>query len=163
MLYSRHGALEQLEDALATLGAVLQERGHSTPRPTSSPSSSRRRCVRSGTPLGLAGTWLNIGPAGLIDFGLPPGLDGRVTVRRYGTLDVHVPAREDLICFKLYAAVDQGERSKHFADLQRMQPTTDELLVAARWARTPDSSPGFAGELRRILDVLGVERHDGDL
>jgi len=31
------------------------------------------------------------------------------------------------------------------------------LLRAARWTRTQDPSPGFAGELRRILKLLGVE------
>lgn len=98
-----------------------------------------------------------------MDFGLPLGLEDRVTIRRYGTLDVHLPGREDLICFKLYAAVDQGERSKHFADLEGMKPTAAELLPAAWWTRTHDPSPGFLGELRRILGLLGVEAHDADL
>jgi hypothetical protein len=110
-----------------------------------------------GGALGLGAAWLNCGPAGLIDFGLPPGLEERVTVRRYGNLEVPVPAREDLICFKLYAAVDQGPRSKHFADLHGMAPTPDELLAAARCARTQDPSPGFLVELRRILSLLEVE------
>lgn len=189
--------LEQLEEALATLGELLRERGHSVgvlvvgggsllllglvQRPTadidvvgfSGPAGYTKAellpdflaaAVRDvGDALGLADTWLNTGPAGLIDFGLPPGLETRVTVRRYGTLDVHVPAREDLICFKLYAAVDQGERSKHFADLQSMHPTAAELLAAARWTRTHDSSPGYVGELRRVLVLLGLEVQDGDL
>lgn len=99
----------------------------------------------------------------MIDFGLPGGLEDRVTVRRYGTLEVHVPAREDLICFKLYAAVDQGERSRHFADLTGMTPTANELLRAARWTRTHDPSPGFLGELQRVLILLGVEARDADL
>lgn len=102
-------------------------------------------------------------PAGLTDLGLPPGLADRVTVRTYGALEVHLPAREDLVCFKLYAAVDQGERSKHFRDLGALAPTPEQLLNAARWTRTHDPSPGFLDELRRILGLLGVEVSDADL
>jgi hypothetical protein len=189
--------LEQLEEALETLGELLEERGRSigvlvvgggsllllglVQRPTAdidvvgfcAPGGYTKAdvlpeflaaAVRDvGDALGLGDRWLNNGPAGLIDSGLPGGLEERVTVCRYGTLDVHVPAREDLICFKLYAAVDQGERSKHFADLRGMTPTADELLRAARWTRTHDPSPGFLGELQRALALLGVQAHDADL
>jgi len=86
-----------------------------------------------------------------------------VTVRTYGGLEVHLPARADLVYFKLYAAVDQGERSKHFADLHALAPTSEQLRSAARWTRTHDPSPGFLGELQRILSLLGVEVSDGDL
>ncbi len=116
-----------------------------------------------GDALGLGNAWLNGGPAGLIDFGLPAGLEDRVTVRIYGGLEVHLPAREDLVCFKLYAAVDQGERSKHFADLRALTPTSEQLVSAARWTRTHDPSPGFLVELLRILGLLGVEVPDGNL
>lgn len=78
-------------------------------------------------------------------------------------LEVHLPGREDLVCFKLYASVDQGERSKHFADLRALTPTPAQLLKAARWTRTHDQSPAFLGELRHILGLLGVEVTDADL
>jgi hypothetical protein len=64
-----------------------------------------------GDALGLGPSWLNSGPAGLVRFGLPKGIEKRVTVRIYGGLEVHLPAIEDLICFKLYAAVDLTERA----------------------------------------------------
>lgn len=116
-----------------------------------------------GDALGLGDAWFNSGPGGLINFGLPQGLATRVQVRAYGALEVHIPAREDLVCFKLYAAVDQGERSKHFADLRALTPTPANLLTAARWTRTQDPSPGFLGELQRILGLLGLEASDADL
>lgn len=116
-----------------------------------------------GNALDLGRRWLNIGPAGLIDFGLPPGIETRVTIHRFSALEVHLPARADLICFKLYAAVDQGERSKHFADLLAMTPTEDELVSAARWARTHDPSDAFLAELRGALALLRVETRDVDL
>lgn len=116
-----------------------------------------------GDALGLGETWFNSGPAGLTDFGLPPGLEERVMVRIYGALEVHLPAREDLVCFKLYAAVDQGERSKHFTDLRALEPSREQFLNAARWTRTHDPSPGFMGELRRILGLLGIEVSDAEL
>jgi hypothetical protein len=116
-----------------------------------------------GEALALGPRWLNVGPAGLIEFGLPAGLEERVTIRRYGSLEVHLPAREDLICFKLYATVDQGPRSKHLADLRRLDPSDHELVTAARWTRTHDPSVAFLGELRGALRLLGVEADDGDL
>lgn len=116
-----------------------------------------------GAALGLGAGWFNTGPAGLIDGGLPEGLERRVSVHRYGSLEVHLPAREDLICFKLYAAVDQGPRSKHMADLRALVPSSDELITAARWTRTHDPSVGFLAELREALQMFDVEVDDGDL
>jgi uncharacterized protein len=116
-----------------------------------------------GDALGLGADWFNVGPAGLVDFGLPPGLEDRVTVRQYDGLEVHLPGREDIVCFKLYAAVDQTERSKHFIDLRALRPSHEELLRAAMWTRTHDPSPGFRTELRRILALLGLEVGDHDL
>lgn len=189
--------LDRLEEALATLGALLEERGERigvlmvgggsllllgvVERPTadvdivgfSSPTGYAKADVlpaflttavrEVGDALGLGDAWFNGGPAGLIDFGLPVGLGNRVTVRIYGGLEVHLPAREDLVCFKLYAAVDQGERSKHFADLRALAPTSEQLLSAARWTRTHDPSPGFLIELQRILELLGIEVPNADL
>ena len=116
-----------------------------------------------GAALALPRDWLNVGPAGLITFGLPAGLEQRVEVRRYGGLEVHLPSVDDLICFKLYAVVDLTENSRHFQDLQAIGPTAKQLLTAARWTRTHDPSPGFLGELIRILRLFGVEVDNDDL
>ncbi len=67
------------------------------------------------------------------------------------------------ICFKLYAAVDQGMRSKHAADLQALQPTHEELLAAARWSRSHDPSEGYRQELAKVLTALGLEDTDGQV
>jgi hypothetical protein len=116
-----------------------------------------------GLALGLASNWLNPGPASLMDFGLPEGFEQRVTVRRYGGLEVHVAGRADLVCLKLYATVDAGPRSKHFADLQDLQPSDDELLAGAQWAMTHDTSEAFRDELLRALAALGLEVTDAGL
>jgi len=116
-----------------------------------------------GLALELAPNWLNAGPASLMDFGLPEGLEERVTIRRYDGLAIHLAGRLDLICIKLYPAVDQGPRSKHFGDLQDLAPTRDELLFAARWTLTHDTSSGYRGELLKMLAVLGLEGNDADL
>lgn len=112
-----------------------------------------------GLALRLPDNWLNNGPASLFDFGLPPAFETRVSVRVYGPLEVHVVGRFDLVCFKLYAAVDQSgyRTSKHLADLKDLDPSAEELLAAARWTRTQDPSEGFAVELVKTLAVLGVE------
>lgn len=188
---------ERLDEALTTLGALLEERGEHISvlvigggsllllgvieRPTADidvvgypaavgyvkadvlPDFLLTAVRDVGDALGLGPTWFNSGPAGLVDFGLPPGLADRVTVRKYGTLEVHLPALEDLICFKLYATVDLTERSKHFTDLQALAPSAEQLLKAARWMRTHDPSDGFLGELRRILSLLNVEVSNADL
>jgi hypothetical protein len=89
----------------------------------------------------------------------------RVTVRHYGALEVHVVGRFDLICFKLYAAVDHsGQRtSKHLTDLRALDPTAEELQTAALWTRTHDGSEGFLQELVKILGQLGLAVENADL
>jgi hypothetical protein len=106
-------------------------------------------------------SWFNAGPRSLLDFGLPDGLLARAHKRAWGGLTLYVADRRDQIFFKLYAAVDQGPSSKHFADLRALEPTADELRSAAAWARTHDTSEGFAQELRGALRSLGVRDVDG--
>lgn len=109
-----------------------------------------------GEVMGIGPDWLNTGPVGLLDFGLPEGFAERAEIRRFGALTLHLASRVDQIALKLYAAADQGLASKHMADLRALTPSAGELLNAARWTRTHDPSPGFAQELRAILGHLGV-------
>lgn len=113
--------------------------------------------------LGLDPNWLNPGPTSLLDFGLPTGFLQRSSTRHYGTLVVHVASRVDQVHFKLYAAVDQGPRSKHIGDLRALSPSRDELLAAARWCRTHDPSPGFLMSLHGALRLFEVEVNDEQL
>jgi hypothetical protein len=116
-----------------------------------------------GTAMGVGGNWLNAGPASLLDFGLPAGFRQRTVVRRYGSLTVQVASRFDQICFKLYAAVDQGPSSKHLDDLRLLEPTHAELLEAARWSTTHDPSEGYRTHLIALLKMLGITDADRHL
>jgi hypothetical protein len=104
----------------------------------------------------LPDEWLNAGPTDLLDFGLPDGFTERLERRDYGeALTIYLASRYDQIHFKLYALVDQGP-GKHEDDLRALQPTDEELLAAARWARTHDTSEPFAAILDQALSHLGV-------
>jgi len=111
---------------------------------------------------GLAENWLNAVPAGLLDFGLPDGFEGRLERREYGpALTVWLASRVDQIHFKLYALADHAPGSKHDLDLRQLEPSREELLAAAGWAITHDPSEGFRLELTAAMRYLGVE--DADL
>ncbi|MEX2274032.1 MAG: DUF6036 family nucleotidyltransferase [Actinomycetota bacterium] len=116
--------------------------------------------ARVARDLGLPSDWLNPGPTALLDFGLPPGFLQRVHRVDVGSsLTVLYADRFDQIHFKLYAMVDQAG-GRHEDDLRVLAPTSDELLVAARWTRTHDPSPGFRGQLLLALERLGVDDAD---
>lgn len=112
---------------------------------------------------GLADDWVNLGPESLLDLGLPDGFVERLERRDYGGLATWLAGRFDMVCFKLYAAVDQGSRSRHFQDLLELQPDRAELLAAARWSVTHDPSPGYRSLLVETLRELGVEDADASL
>jgi hypothetical protein len=116
-----------------------------------------------GRAFGLTDDWLNVGPDSLLDLGLPDEFAERLERRDFGGLVVWLAGRYDMVCFKLYAAVDQGPRSRHFQDLLDLRPDGDDLLGAARWAVTHDPSPGFRSLLVETLRALGVENADGQL
>ena len=86
--------------------------------------------------------------------GLPDGFKSRMSTVFYGGLTIHLAGRFDQICFKLYAAVDQGPTSKHYADLKYLKPNKIELAEAKRWCITHDTSEGFFQELEIVVNEL---------
>lgn len=127
------------------------------------PEPLRAAVIDVGRAFGLADDWLNTGPDSLLDLGLPDGFSERLERRDFGGLVAWLAGRFDMVCFKLYAAVDQGPRSRHFQDLREMEPERDDLLAAARWATSHDPSPGFRSLLVDTLRRLGVEDADAAL
>lgn len=108
-----------------------------------------------GVAYNLGEKWVNNGPADLLKMGLPKGFKIRMHTYYYGGLTIHFAGRFDQICFKLYAAVDQGQNSKHFADLKLLKPTETELEEAKYWCKTHDVSEEFSREIEgAVRDVL---------
>jgi hypothetical protein len=66
-----------------------------------------------------------LGPAPLVDFGLPSGLEGRLKRRSYGKcLALHLVSRLDQIHLKIYATMDPKTRMEtHLGDLLDLKPT----------------------------------------
>lgn len=118
---------------------------------------ARERVTRD---FGLPPEWLNAEPSSLLDLGLPEGFESRLQRRDYGpALTVWFASRLDQIHLKLYALVDQGP-GRHEADLRALDPTSEELITAARWARTHDPSDGFRSMLSQVLAHLGVRNDE---
>jgi len=112
---------------------------------------------------GLANDWVNLGPESLLDLGLPDGFVERLERHDYGGLVTWLADRFDMVCFKLYAAVDQGPRSRHLQDLRELRPDRGELLTAARWSITHDPSSGYRSLLVATLRRLAMEDADASL
>lgn len=112
-----------------------------------------------GRQLDLPKDWLNaqVAEETLFSCGLPPGLQQRLTLHRYGSkLWIGFIGRRDQIFLKLHAAVDR-DGGRHLQDLLDLKPTADELRDAAKWTRTQDPSEGFQTLLGAMLKHLGHE------
>lgn len=154
-------ALQLVGRATRDVDIVALREGGSLRKADPLPDDLVEACRRVASDFALAEDWLNPGPAGLMDLGLPDGFLQRVETQRFGSsLTVHFASRLDQIHLKLYALVDQGI-GKHEGDLRALTPSRAELIQAARWTRTHDPSPGFREMLERALHHLGVD--DADL
>lgn len=138
--------------------ALLQ--GHSLLAPDPIPPGLAQAVREVAEDLNLSENWLNNGPSrgegGLFQMGLPVGFRERLQPVHYSPrLDVFFIHRMDQIHFKLYAAVDRG--GYHVTDLKALNPTSDELVVAAHWAMTHDTSDAFVMLLKNLLKAIGYE------
>ncbi len=114
------------------------------------PPYLERAIKRVARDFNLPDNWMNLGPASQLDLGLPEGFHKRLIRKVYGShLTLYFAGREDLICLKLFAAVDRDDH--HVQDLFALQPTQDELLRAARWVLSQDVSPEFRSLLENFL------------
>ena len=107
-----------------------------------------------GKILNLGKDWMNIGPSSLLESGLPPGFMKRLHIRQYKGLTVYLADRFDQICFKLYASVDQGPKSKHYMDLHALKPSKKELMQAKSWCIAQDVSPDFEKDINQAIESL---------
>jgi hypothetical protein len=122
------------------------------------PEYLKKAAIQTAHDLKMDENWLNPGPTDLFKYGLPDGFMDRVTIIRYSSvLTVYFFGRFDEICFKLYAAADQGA-GKHVDDLRSLNPTGEEIEKAARWAMTHDPSEGFRIILKDMMRKLGYEK-----
>lgn len=103
----------------------------------------------------LPENWMNPGPESVLDFGMPEGFFGRIQSKTYlERLVLHFLSRFDQICFKFYAAVDQGP-GKHLDDLLKLKPNSEELWRASQWCMTHDVSEAFRDFAKSLLRALG--------
>ena len=108
--------------------------------------------------LQLHGKWMNGEPTSLLTHGLPIGFLKRTEPREYGGLTVLFADRFDQIHLKLFAV--SAPNDKHHMDLRALAPTREELLAAAKWARSQAAGEGFEMEMRATLRTFGVELDD---
>lgn len=126
---------------------------------TTLPSRFADLVAEVGHELGIKEEWLNFGPAPLLDFGLPPGLETRLKRKSYGRcLALHVISRLDQIHLKLYATMDPKTRIEiHLGDLMDLEPTKAEARAAVDWLLNRKTSADFRRKLKQVLDRIGHE------
>ncbi len=109
---------------------------------------------RVGKVLNLPADWLNNGPASQFQMGLPQRFQERLTTVIVGKkLTVHYIGRYDQIFFKTFASADRG--GYHVSDLKALNPTEEELIAAAKWCMTQDTSEAFRMILKDMFNQLG--------
>lgn len=108
--------------------------------------------------LHLGENWMNAEPALQARFGFPAGMERRIHWRNFESLRVGIADRTALICFKLHAAVDNAMQGRHERDLMALNPTDDELDMAAAWVRTQDAGPDFPGQVGEAVEYVRAKR-----
>ena len=113
-----------------------------------------------GRELGIKQEWLNFGPAPLVEFGLPQGLERRLKRKSFGRcLALHLVSRLDQIHLKIYATMDPKTRLEtHLGDLLDLEPTEAEAQAAVDWLLSRKTSLAFRRKLKQVLDRIGHEK-----
>lgn len=113
-----------------------------------------------GRELGIKQDWLNFGPAPLVEFGLPAGLERRLKRKTFGRcLALHLVGRLDQIHLKIYATMDPKTRLEtHLGDLLDLEPSETEARAAADWLLSRKTSPAFRRKLKQVLERVGHEK-----
>jgi len=105
-----------------------------------------------GNPLPEDQKWLNLGPHRLLQFGLPDGIEKRLTRKQYGTcLKVYLIGREDQIPLKLYACLISPREAIHTQDLYKIGPTEQEMREAVTWLTAHNITERHRKKLREVL------------
>jgi hypothetical protein len=122
------------------------------------PPALREAIEDTARVLGLVEDWLNPGPTDQLKHGLPAGFRERTTQHAFGGLVVHLAARFDQICLKLYAAVDSGRKSTHVQDLIGLNPLNEELRDAAVWVKQQDAGAEFPNFVDDVVTHIKAAR-----
>ncbi|MGA2819146.1 MAG: DUF6036 family nucleotidyltransferase [Anaerolineales bacterium] len=129
--------------------------------PNPLPESLLRAVLRVARDFNLPENWMNSEVGAQWDTGLPPGFEKRIRWLRFGGLALGIADRKDLIFLKLYAAVDsEGPQSVHYQDLLGLRPSKKELIAAAAWAKSQDTSAEFAQVLEKVLDYVHRDQEE---
>ena len=122
------------------------------------PEELKRLAGEIAIELGIDADWLNFGPSPLFDIGLPPGLTTRLKKTTYGAcLKVHFISRIDQVHFKIFAAMDPKEGTRHLSDLLDIEPSVDEVNAAVSWLLGRKVSAQFKTTLKQVLERIGHE------
>jgi hypothetical protein len=76
-------------------------------------------------------------------------------------LHVGLAGRRALIALKLFAAADQGPRSKHASDLLDLAPTSEEWAEAVAWVKEQDCAPEFPGIVDGVVHHVSTQSQRG--
>ena len=72
-------------------------------------------------------------------------------------------SRLDQVHFKIFAAMDPKQGTRHLSDLMDLEPTEVEVKAAVSWLLGRPVSPQFKATLRQVLDRIGHERIAGKI
>ncbi len=123
------------------------------------PADVQRLVAEIGVELGIREDWLNFDASPLIAFGFPPNMMTRLIKKTYGVcLTVYFISRFDQVHFKIYAAMDPRDGTRHLGDLLDLKPGEDEVKAAISWLLGRKASPEFKSALCQVLERIGYER-----